>query len=327
MTNPLVSVVMPAYNAEKCITETLASVFAQTYRPLEVIVVDDGSTDETARVVGSALEAFVATTGRTEHSGEASVLLELRYLYQQNGGPSKARNAGIKGARGEFIALLDADDLWMNDKMEKQVRLFLNNPQLDFVFTDAKIRKRNQDKIDEFVMFEKKCLDQNFFGYDNLVKSPLEKLLKENFIPTSSVVIRKTCFADGLLFNEDRRYAEDWEFWLQAALRYNFGYVNKICVYKDENSQGLSSNADRMLLSRIDVLEGFLKRNQQLIAIQISKDKLSRCLKDIYKWAGYYFLQNANKNSELARAFFKKSMRERFDLKTIFYFLRTFNPL
>jgi glycosyltransferase involved in cell wall biosynthesis len=109
---PLVSVVIPAYNAERFLAETLRSVLAQDYDPIEVIVVDDGSTDATAQIARS-------------HG--------VRCLTQPNRGQAAARNAGTAAAHGEFIALVDADDTWTPDKTSRQVAHLLAHPELGFV--------------------------------------------------------------------------------------------------------------------------------------------------------------------------------------------------
>src|ERR687893_681850 len=101
MSAPLVSCIVPVFNGERYLQAALDSIFAQTYRSLEVLVVDDGSTDNTAAIVGSYGD-------------------RVRYLQQDNHGPSAARNRGIEAATCEFIAFLDADDLWHAEKLERQ---------------------------------------------------------------------------------------------------------------------------------------------------------------------------------------------------------------
>lgn len=116
-TNALVSVVIPAWNAEKWIAETLNSVQNQTWARLEVIVVDDGSTDRTASIVQNSFP-------------------EVRYLHQPNAGQGAARNLGVRAAKGEFIAFLDSDDLWLPEKIESQLRLIAHSPNVSLVFCD-----------------------------------------------------------------------------------------------------------------------------------------------------------------------------------------------
>lgn len=115
MSGPLVSVIVNVYNGERYLAEAIESVFAQTHRPLELIVVDDGSEDGTA-VVAKRFEP------------------QLRYVHQPNGGIGSARNHGVRLARGEYLAFLDADDRFVPDKLERQLRAFEADPELEMAF-------------------------------------------------------------------------------------------------------------------------------------------------------------------------------------------------
>jgi len=119
MNQPLVTSIVPVYNGERFLASTLDSVFAQEYHPLEVIVVDDGSTDNSANIAQS--------------------YEEVRYIYQSNQGVPVARNAGIAAAQGEFIAFLDQDDLWTPNKLRVQIDHMVNNPELGYVIAKQKI--------------------------------------------------------------------------------------------------------------------------------------------------------------------------------------------
>ncbi len=114
---PLVTVVIPVYNCAKYLTEALDSVFAQTYRPIEVIVVDDGSTDDSADIVRN--------------------YPEVRYFYQSNQGVAVARNVAIAAAEGEFIAFIDADDIWKPHKLSLQITYMLEHPDIGITGTRA----------------------------------------------------------------------------------------------------------------------------------------------------------------------------------------------
>ncbi len=112
---PLVSVIVPVYNGARFLRAALESVFAQTYRPIEVFVVDDGSADDS----GVIAQSFP----------------EVRYIRQENQGVAAARNNGIEAARGEFFAFLDQDDLWTPEKLRLQIEHLLNNPELGYTLT------------------------------------------------------------------------------------------------------------------------------------------------------------------------------------------------
>jgi glycosyltransferase involved in cell wall biosynthesis len=109
----LATVIVPVYNSERYLEDTLKSIFNQDYQPIEVIVVDDGSTDSSAKIAKS--------------------FKNIRYIYQANQGPSAARNTGITISQGEFIAFLDSDDMWMPEKLSLQINYLLNHPDVGFV--------------------------------------------------------------------------------------------------------------------------------------------------------------------------------------------------
>jgi glycosyltransferase involved in cell wall biosynthesis len=113
--NILVSVIIPVYNYEKYLAEAIESVLAQTYQPIEIIVIDDGSTDNSARVA----QQFAP---------------RIRYFYQSNAGLGAARNAGVEASQGDYLTFLDADDLWVKNKIALQMALFQGNPEADLVF-------------------------------------------------------------------------------------------------------------------------------------------------------------------------------------------------
>ena len=306
MSNPLVSAIIPAYNSEKYITETLDSVFAQTYRPVEIIIIDDGSTDRTAEIVKNY---------RATEDNETKLI----YIYQQNSGPSKARNTGIQSATGKYIAFLDADDLWTDDKLLKQMQLFKKAPDIDVVFTDVKITRVR----DKFIVFQRNELNRTFFGHESKVVELFEKLLRFNFIHTSSVVAKRACFRNNIFFNEGRRYVEDWELWLKMSLYFDFGYINDVCVHKKERGDGLSSNKLDMYLATMDIMESFIENNKiEIDKLNLKDNFLSNYLKDQYKWMGYYLMQI--KNNKMARIYYRKSLKKAFDLKTIFYYFRSY---
>ena len=116
---PLISCIIPVFNGERYLKEALDSILAQTYRPLEIIVADDGSTDGTAAIVAGYRE-------------------EVRYLFQPNAGPAAARNLGLNAAQGEFVGFLDHDDLWHPEKLARQMARFRGRPELDLCVTHAR---------------------------------------------------------------------------------------------------------------------------------------------------------------------------------------------
>ena len=195
--SPLVSVVIPVYNASRWIAETLDSVLAQDFTDLEVIVVDDGSTDDTAAVV----------TGFGDR---------VSCIRKPNGGQPSARNVGIRAARGEYIAFVDADDLWAKEKLRLQMDL-LKETKLAWVYCDA-------------FAFDDKS-GKRLYRFGNVAHQYagdiLESLFITDFIPSPTPVIRKSVFEHVGYFDEDRavHIGEDWEMWLRIAACYPIGLV------------------------------------------------------------------------------------------------------
>jgi len=120
MKKSLISCIIPVFNGARYLREAVASILAQTYRPIEIIVVDDGSTDDTAEVV--------------RNYGD-----QVRYVWQPNGGPSAARNRGVRAAQGALVAFLDQDDVWHPNKLTRQMVQFMTRPELDLCVTHAQI--------------------------------------------------------------------------------------------------------------------------------------------------------------------------------------------
>lgn len=184
----LVSVVIPLYNAASSITQTLQSVFNQTYRPLEVVVVDDGSTDQGAQLV----EAIAA----------AQTEVPIRLIRKANGGVSTARNTGMKAASGDYIALLDADDEWLPHKITTQMEVMKQHPEIDLLGSN-----RNGEVFTRFL----------FKQFTRLTPISANLLLYKWFFPTPGVVFKKHLLDTVGYFDETQRYAEEGNFWLRIC--------------------------------------------------------------------------------------------------------------
>ena len=165
---PLVSVIIPTYDSARFIADAVRGVLAQTYPCHEVIVIDDGSRDETADIVRGL-------TG------------QIRYRRQDNRGPAAARNAGIKMARGKYICFLDADDLWTPNKLELQVEFMAAHSEIGLLFTDAE-EWEDQEILKSSILETTTC--HAAMTSQVPVRDAFSTLVEENFIPTSSVMIR-----------------------------------------------------------------------------------------------------------------------------------------
>lgn len=209
----MISVVIPLYNKEKAIIATLQSVLAQTYTDYEVIVVDDGSTDNSLQVVQERICEL-----DTER---------VRVIHQENGGVSSARNRGIKEAKGEYIALLDGDDLWEPTFLEEQVKLIQDFPQAAMwgvntaFIKNGKCRKWQQGMGDGFRGYV-----ENYFG-----------TLHNDLFCSSSVVIRKKIFENVGYFDERISSSEDLDMWYRIILKYPVVFYDKVLVYYNQDAE------------------------------------------------------------------------------------------
>ncbi len=254
-TEPLVTVVIPCYNAQRWIRETLKSVLAQTYRNLEILVVDDGSRDEGAVIV----EAMAQSDPR------------IRLIRQENSGVGGARNTGINQAKGEYIAPLDADDLWHPEKVEKQVRRYL---ELKEAGLPVGMVYCLYVGIDEF-------------SYTRGLSRPqvpiegeiFERLVLENFIGNGSTPLIGTSIVREIGGYEQGipSGCEDWLLYLQVAHSYHVYAVPEYLVGYRQLRDSLSKSVETMLASHRAVLEIVSRRCRSIPESQ-KKSSLSAML-------------------------------------------------
>ena len=227
------SVIIPAYNAEPFIRETLDSVLAQTYWNLEILVIDDGSTDRT----GECVEAY----GR-----------RVRYLLQENsGGAARPRNTGLSLASGDLIVFLDADDVMLADRIEREVEFLMAHPRAGLVFSNFRHVGVWDDPTPHFQTCPllARRLAQLPEGADALILDPAEStelLLTENFGSSSPMVRRFVADAVGG-YDETTIPSEDFDFHFRVASRYPVGLMTRVAWHKREHPANLSSNTPRVL--------------------------------------------------------------------------------
>ncbi|MBN1456519.1 MAG: glycosyltransferase [Sedimentisphaerales bacterium] len=215
-----VSVIMPAYNAEKTLARAIASITSQTCKPQEIIVIDDGSTDNTA--------------------GIAKKYDSVKYISRQNAGPSAARNTGIQSALGEWIAFLDADDQWLPEYLEKQTKILRNNP--DLVWTTANYYQCLREKGVKEPFVEPKKINNLLQGkdyFDNFFFA----FKKHCRGCTDTMLIKKDILSKIGLFNTERNLSEDIELWFKIAFQFPMIGFNAepIAIYNMDTSQSLTT--------------------------------------------------------------------------------------
>ncbi len=226
----MIDVIIPVYNGKEFILKALQSVAAQTLLPASIIVVDDGSTDDTYAIL-------------SEYAKESKIKIQI--IQQENKGLSAARNIGIKNSIEEFIAFLDADDEWLPSKLEEQVLIFKhsNLENLGIVYCGYELIDKNNN-----------LLKKNTLKIDPSIRGKIfEKILPANKIISSGsgVLIKKECFKKVGYFDESLKACEDWDMWLRLSQEYEFDYSNKILVKIRQHHQNMQKNKDFMLVNLI----------------------------------------------------------------------------
>jgi len=230
---PLVSVIIPAYNAAKSIARTLDSVLGQTMTDYEILVVNDGSPDT------PDLEA-----------GLAGYAERVTYIKQENLGAAAARNTGIKAARGQFLAFLDADDFWLPNYLEAQMDV-LRQTGADVVYCDALFvgSPRLQGRT-YMEMAPSRC-----------EVTPESLLTVDVGIITSGVIAKKQAVLDAGLFDETIRRGHDFDLWLRIAQkRFKFACHRKVLLHYIVSDSGLSGNAVKQMQRRVELLNAIQAR-------------------------------------------------------------------
>jgi GT2 family glycosyltransferase len=221
---PLVSVVIPAYNAQQYVRAAVESALAQTYRPVEVIAIDDGSTDDTAPILAQYGD-------------------RIRRIHQANAGLSAARNAGIRAAAGEWVAFLDADDLWDARKLE--VQMAAAEPGVDLLHSDCRLVDADGN------------VRRANLRHEGHVGSPgLADMLVRNHVLVLTAVVRKEVLEAAGGFDERNRLgAEDWQLWLRlAAQGRRFRYVNQVLASYRVHGGNMSRDVARLTRGRLYAL-------------------------------------------------------------------------
>ncbi|WP_372716891.1 glycosyltransferase family 2 protein [Novipirellula sp.] len=234
---------IPAYNASEFLPQTLESVLAQTYKSMEVIVVDDGSTDDTRGCVSAYLSDS-----------------RVCYHWKENGGDGSARNEGIRIATAPYVAFVDADDLWYPDKLEKQMPLFDQKIKPGIVFSDRDLINEKGEPI-------LGCQWPLFRG-DRLY----ERLLIQNFVPTSAAVVAREVFGEVGLFDESIRYVCDRDFWLRASLKFPFDFVPKALEAHRKWGNQMTSNKLAFAEAALQLITRFIREHQDLIDASLESE-------------------------------------------------------
>lgn len=267
--SPLVSVVIPVYNCERFVGEAIVSALAQSHRPMEIIAVDDGSTDGTRDV----LQSFSPS---------------VTVISQKNKGVSAARNAGIAASKGRYIAFLDADDLWHSDKIARQVNLLERYPSAVACYVDHQVIDANGTVLSPTsALFGPRCSG-----------TITKDLLEFTMIVTPSVVMVRRSALDRVgPFRESLKIAEDLNIWLRLSvigpILYDIETLTSYRRHGSNNYKGMSAEVATMILKAVYDFEQSLPQNSDLGIRKLVAAAVTRKMLDTAHWQiaeGHYAL-------------------------------------
>lgn len=242
--------IIPTYNREKTIERAVRSVLEQTYTDFELLVIDDGSTDGTESLIEKIIDE------------------RIRYIkLKENGGPSNARNAGVRLAEGEWVAFQDSDDFWYPDKLEKQLAYAETHPEYDLVYCSYR------------VFSGERSFTVPMEPYQDILEGKMAcALLKQNSIGTPTILVKKDKFLETGGFRTDYRALEDWEFAVRFSKEHLIGFVPDVLMEAYLLNGGVSSDLGAYFESRCKMLADY--RN-----ILMEEKMLDEVMLDIFQKA------------------------------------------
>jgi glycosyltransferase involved in cell wall biosynthesis len=321
-----VSVIIPTYNCAPYLPDAIFSVLQQTHNNFEIIVIDDGSTDNTEEIIQPFLD-------------------RVEYIKQENHGVSVARNTGMKRATGDFIAFLDADDMWFPQKLAVQLNIFINHPDIAGVFSDFSLCNKHGDITHE------RFVTRNYHIF-NYYKYTWEKILPNretvvvtknghdtsvslfhgdvfrslyigNFINTSSTILKREVLNTIGYFTPERRTQEDYEYWLKIAQKYNLAYLDTPLLRSRRRPHQLTSKSEifDIVQQSLEVIETIGVNNVS----RLGKNLVARRLTDKYQKLALVHLSQGN--SKGARECIRKCIKWKpFSYKNIVFLTLSYIP-
>ncbi|MGF1589133.1 MAG: glycosyltransferase family 2 protein [Pleurocapsa sp.] len=266
-----ISVIIPAYNAEGTILKTIESVQQQTYQDLEIIIINDGSSDRTLELLAAVNDS------------------RLKVYSYENGGLPTARNRGISQATGDYISFIDADDLWTKDKLEKQLLALQHNPQAGIAYSWVIYMVQdlqNSDRV-TFVPDQKSNLTGNIYP----------DLLLGNFIGNgSNILARREAIESIGEFEPTLKSCEDWDYYLRLAAKWEFVLVPEAQVFYLKTAGTMTSQAQIMETEGLRVL----KKAHQTFNLNLSLQ--NRSLANFSRYCGGLYLNSNSSFKDLSQA-------------------------
>ncbi len=261
-----VDIIIPAFNAARFLPFSLESVVSQTFDDWRILLVDDGSTDNTAEVVAPFLDRLGS---------------KIRYIKQENCGLPAARNTAIRASTAEFLALLDADDVWLPCRLSESLKILVERPQVGLVYgliTD--IDQENRPGI---------TWGGNLSDADGHIAPQI--YMRKVEMPCPTITFRRKCVDEVGFFDETMRATEDRDLWLRIALRYEVGFVPKVLAYYRLSPNSMSTDPQRMLQAQLKFIrkhygsEGCGLRPRQIALARSYKQRAEALKVQSQPWA------------------------------------------
>lgn len=293
--NDKVSVIIPTYNRSELLKKAVKSLESQSHQNIEIIIIDDFSTDDTAKVV--------------EEMNDGRIV----YLkHDINKGGSEARNTGIKRATGRFIGFLDSDDQWLPDKLEKQLQLFKDQPDVGVIYTGVQVVNENNQPTRKIVP-----------AYRGDI---LPKLFESNCIDTtSSVLVKREVLEQVEGFDAGLPSCQDWDLYIRLAQVTKFDFIKESMVlFYHHSGERITTNKKSVLNGHLSIFEKYKN-----LAKKQKKSTFHRFILTIWKVVFRTGIVGQNKETiRLSRSILIDGFEDdRISLKFLFYYLSTFLPL
>lgn len=293
--NDKVSVIIPTYNRSELLKKAVKSLESQSHQNIEIIIIDDFSTDDTAEVVGKMKDSRI-----------------IYIRHDINKGGSEARNTGIKRATGRFIGFLDSDDQWLPDKLEKQLKLFADQPDLGVVYTGVQVVNENNQPTRKII--------PKYRG------NMLLKLFESNCIDTtSSVLVKKEVLEQVQGFDAGLPSCQDWDLYIRLAQVTTFDFVKESMVlFYHHSGERITTNKKSVLSGHLSIFEKYkeLAKKQRKLTYQ-------RFILTIWKVVFRTGIVGQSKETvRLSRRVLAEGFRgNQLSIKFLFYYASTFLPL
>ena len=299
-----ISAIIPTYNNQNFIVDAITSIQKQSHPVDEIIIIDDGSTDSTEQTI-------------------TSLPYPVRYIKQKNQGPSAARNKGIQLAQGDWIAFLDADDQWTIDKIEKQIAVLKQNPELHLIAGDMQEIGTDNKIITPSVLAKHNLLAQFQAHPGSSIQNALTKLVHKNFIPTGSVLVKHSTLIEADMFNPRIRFGEDLELWAKITAHHPITCLPEILMLRRLHDQNATKCTDLMLKDLVSVMQSIRTHTKTELKQQniVADNLVAKAWSDLGYW---YFI---NENQKQAKQAFYHSIKEKPSKRALIYLLSSSLPI